>query len=172
MTEAIKHISKNHGVLGLWRGMSSAIPRISVSSAVQLLTFEKSLEFIRAKRIFHERSWGNACFASLISGVFVAVSMAPFDLIATRFYNQGVDSRGKGLLYRSVVDCTKKIYLEEGIVGFFKGWTANWFRLGPHTLLLLVFWDQLKYYHLLYEENKTNGKEISSMVASLPPELE
>ena len=64
-------------------------------------------------------------------------------------------------MYKSVVDCTRKTYLEEGFIGFFKGWTANWFRLGPHTLLLLVFWDQLKYYHLLYEtkakDPNTNG---------------
>ena len=40
--------------------------------------------------------WLSAFVASLISGTFVSVAIAPFDLISTRFYNQGVDSNGKG----------------------------------------------------------------------------
>jgi solute carrier family 25 protein 34/35 len=57
-----------------------------------------------------------------------------------------------GLLYKSVFDCARKIHHEEGLIGFYKGWTANYFRLGPHTLLLLVFWDRLKSSYRIYEE--------------------
>lgn len=77
--------------------------------------------------------------------------MAPFDLISTRFYNQAVDTEGRGRVYSSVVDCGRKIYEKEGFRGFYKGWSANYFRLGPHILLSLVFWDQLKHYYHLYE---------------------
>jgi len=28
--------------------------------------------------------------------------------------------------------------------GFYKGWLAHYFRLGPHTVLCLVFWEQTK----------------------------
>jgi solute carrier family 25 protein 34/35 len=38
----------------------------------------------------------NAFIASLLSGLLVSVAMAPFDLVSTRFYNQGVDANGKG----------------------------------------------------------------------------
>jgi solute carrier family 25 protein 34/35 len=58
-------------------------------------------------------------------------------------------------MYKSVFDCIRKIHHEEGMIGFYKGWTANYFRLGPHTLLLLVFWDRLKHHHRVYEENKS-----------------
>lgn len=105
--------------------------------------------------MFPHGTWMTAFCASLISGVFVSISMSPFDLIATRFYNQGVDAKGRGVLYKSLFDCVRKIHMEEGVTGFYKGWTANYFRLGPHTLLLLVFWDRLKHHHRLYEERST-----------------
>ncbi|OXA64674.1 solute carrier family 25 member 35 [Folsomia candida] len=160
MAQAIKSIYSKFGFTGLWRGSSSAAPRVAIGSAVQMVTFEKALEFVRASEyIPHNGPWKTAFFASLISGVFVTISMAPFDLVATRFYNQAVDINGKGLLYSSVLDCMRKVHHEEGILGFYKGWTANYFRLGPHTLLLLVAWDRLKHHHRLYEE-KNKGLNL------------
>jgi len=174
---ALKSIYAQHGVLGLYRGISSALPRVVVASAVQLSTFETSLgkpkqgfieidqnldfpvitfpnlaEFVRSSNLaMSQNRWTSAFLASLVSGILVAIAMAPFDLMSIRFYNQGVDAQGRGQLYNSVFDCGRKIYQKEGLRGFYKGWTANYFRLGPHTLLSLVFWDQLKHYHHMYE---------------------
>jgi len=157
LRQAFKSIYQKYGILGLWRGSTSAVPRVAVASAVQMLTFEKSVEFVKAQDVFPQGTWITAFCASLISGVFVTISMAPFDLVATRFYNQGVDPKGRGILYKTVIDCAKKIFKEEGFRGFYKGWTANYFRLGPHTLLLLVFWDRLKHYHRLHEAKKNSA---------------
>lgn len=40
---------------------------------------------------FSPQSWLAALIAAMISGVAVAVSMTPFDVISTRLYNQPVD---------------------------------------------------------------------------------
>ncbi len=29
-------------------------------------------------------------------------------------------------------------------MGFYKGWLAHYARLGPHTILTFVFWEQIK----------------------------
>lgn len=73
--------------------------------------------------------------------------MTPLDVVATRMYNQPVDIRGCGTLYRNVPDCFVKIFHEEGVWGFYKGWGPSFFRLVPHTVLSLVFWDQLRLFH-------------------------
>lgn len=70
--------------------------------------------------------------------------MTPFDVVSTRIYNQGVSGHGKGLYYSGVTDCFAKIFKAEGVWGFYKGFGASFFRIGPHTMLSLVFWDQLK----------------------------
>lgn len=54
------------------------------------------LEFVTDKKFFPEGSIWNAFLASLLSGLLVSVAMSPFDLVSTRFYNQELDSKGKG----------------------------------------------------------------------------
>ena len=80
----------------------------------------------------------------MVSGVVLVAFIAPFDVVSTRMYNQGTDSKGKGLYYRGVGDCFVKMYAKEGLWGFYKGWGAQLFRLGPHTVLNLIFWDALR----------------------------
>lgn len=46
MVLALAAIYKEHGLLGLWRGSSAAVPRVSVGSAAQLSTFSSSKEFV------------------------------------------------------------------------------------------------------------------------------
>ncbi len=81
--------------------------------------------------------------ASALSGFFVAVAMHPPDVISTRLYNQPVLS-GSGILYQGWVDCARKIGRIEGVRGYYKGFVAHYLRLGPHTLLTFIFWEQLK----------------------------
>ncbi len=46
MVHALAAIYREHGILGLWRGSSAAIPRVSVGSAAQLCTFSSSKELV------------------------------------------------------------------------------------------------------------------------------
>ena len=69
--------------------------------------------------------------------------MSPFDVVSTRLYSQEV-VKGKGVLYTGVLDCFRKTVAVEGFFGLYKGWTAQYFRLGPHTIMTFVLWEQLK----------------------------
>lgn len=62
----------------------------------------------------------------------------------------GVDAQGHGLLYKGYIDCVRKIYKSEGFFGFYKGLGPNYVRLGPHTVLCLMFWDFFKDVHQRY----------------------
>lgn len=144
MTEGLRTIYSNHGITGLWRGVSGAAPRVTVGSAAQLASFSTTKEYVVKQQLFSRESWMNAFLASMISGVAVTMFMTPFDVVSTRFYNQGTDATGKGLVYRGVADCFIKTFRAEGLWGFYKGWTVCYFRLGPHTTLSLVFWDEFR----------------------------
>jgi solute carrier family 25 protein 34/35 len=76
----------------------------------------------------------------MISGLVVAAAMNPFDVVSTRLYNQNA----KAPLYSGPLDSLKKIFIKEGVFGFFKGFSAHYFRMGPHTVLTLTFWEQMK----------------------------
>nr|XP_040038800.1 solute carrier family 25 member 35 [Gasterosteus aculeatus aculeatus] len=148
MVLALAAIYKEHGLLGLWRGSSAAVPRVSVGSAAQLSTFSSSKEFVVDLQVFPKDSWLVALSAGMISSVVVVTAMTPFDVVSTRLYNQPVDHVGKGQLYKGFADCFSKTLKKEGLVGLYKGLGASYFRLGPHTILSLFFWDELrKLYH-------------------------
>lgn len=147
MRGAFRSVYSEGGVLGLWRGAFAAMTRVTIGSAVQLTTFSKIKEALAKKKVFAEGSALVSLSASTTSGVVVTLFMTPFDVVSTRIYNQGLDSQGNGLLYRGVMDCYLKIFREEGLWGFYKGWGPSFLRLVPHTMLSLLFWDQLREFY-------------------------
>lgn len=46
MSHALRVIYREHGVVGLWRGSSAAVARVSVGSAAQLSTFSSAKELV------------------------------------------------------------------------------------------------------------------------------
>lgn len=87
--------------------------------------------------------------------------MTPFDVISTRLYNQPVDPKtGKGTVYKGIVDCTWKMFQTEGFLGFYKGISASFLRLGPHTVLSIFFWQLLRKEYLKYRDpnDQTDNK--------------
>ncbi|KAF6019384.1 SLC25A34 [Bugula neritina] len=122
---SLKNIYSQYGIMGLWRGSSGAVARVMLFSPDSLL-----IPFT----------------ASTLSGCAIVACMTPFDVVSTRLYNQkvvGATSKG-GVLYSGFTDCFYKIFAKEGLWGFYKGWAASLFRLGPHTVLSLVFWDHTR----------------------------
>lgn len=59
--------------------------------------------------------------------------------------NQPVDAQtGRGTLYRGPLDCAVKSVRQEGLLSLGKGLSANAARMGPYTVLVLVFNEQFK----------------------------
>ncbi|XP_020637735.1 solute carrier family 25 member 34 isoform X2 [Pogona vitticeps] len=99
VSSAFETIYKKQGLLGLWRGVSGAVPRVMVGSAVQLATFASAKEWVR---------------------------------------------KHKGKHYRGFFDCFLQISSKEGLLALYKGIGPAYLRLGPHTILSLLFWDELR----------------------------
>lgn len=46
ISDAFGSIYRQHGVAGLWRGVSGAVPRVAVGSAAQLATFASAKDWV------------------------------------------------------------------------------------------------------------------------------
>jgi solute carrier family 25 protein 34/35 len=143
-TDAFAKIYKTHGLKGLWRGATGSMVRVTVGSSVQLPTFTKVRGIINDLEVFHKDSLLTTFVSATVGGFAVCTAMTPADVVSTRLYNQPVDPSGKGLKYTGIIDCAFKIFKTEGIIGFYKGWSASLLRLGPHTVLSLCFWQELR----------------------------
>ncbi|KAM6163328.1 solute carrier family 25 member 35 isoform 2-T2 [Rhynchocyon petersi] len=150
MFQALTQIGQKHGLMGLWRGSLGGLPRVIVGSSTQLCTFSSTKDLITQWEVFPSQSWKVALVAAMVSGFVVVLAMTPFDVASTRLYNQPTDARGKGLMYRGILDALLQTARTEGIVGMYKGIGASYFRLGPHTILSLFFWDQLRSLYYRY----------------------
>lgn len=148
MFSGLKNIYKSGGITrGLFRGASASLPRAFIGSTSQLTSFSYCKEWLTHHNMFVDSPVLKAFFSSMVGGIVVAINMTPFDLISTRIYNQGVDAQGRGLIYKGYMDCVVKIMKTEGFFGFYKGIGPSYLRLGPHTVLCLVFWDILNGYY-------------------------
>lgn len=50
----------------------------------------------------------------------------------------------QGRLYRGLADCLVKTWRLEGPLALYKGLGPAYLRLGPHTILSMLFWDELR----------------------------
>lgn len=145
LIDALKTTYNSHGLKGLWKGYTAIVPRNVVGSSVQLSTFSSCKELVGQYDFFANSIFFAAVVSSLLTGFVTCVCMTPFDTAATRMFNQPVNNEGKGLLYKSVIDCFIKVSKTEGFWrGFYKGFGANYFRMCPQHLLNLTFWEQFK----------------------------
>jgi len=142
VVSAFLKIYRAHGIVGLYRGVSVTLPRGMIGSGSQIAAFGWTKDTLQRKTEL------DATYVSLISGfvagTFMAVAMNPADVVAVRLYNQGTTAAGKGLLYSGVTDCLVKIFKTEGVAGFYKGFFPHYLRIGPHSTLVLMFFDELK----------------------------
>uniref|UniRef100_A0A8C4EK27 Solute carrier family 25 member 34 n=1 Tax=Dicentrarchus labrax TaxID=13489 RepID=A0A8C4EK27_DICLA len=105
---------------------------------------------------FSPNSWLTALIAAMISGVAVAITMTPFDVISTRLYNQPVDESHRGRLYHGFSDCMLKVCQAEGLLGLYKGMGPVFLRLAPHTVLSMLFWDVMRQQTI--KDNHSQGR--------------
>lgn len=127
---------------GLTQGLTSAMARVSVGSATQLATFTRIKQILIAANVT-ESEFGIVCMASVCSSLALTLTMTPFDVVATRLFNQK-----HGLYYDGFLDCITKMYKHEGVAGFYKGTFAHFFRIGPHSILTLTIWDRYRTWFL------------------------
>ncbi|KAJ2127620.1 Mitochondrial oxaloacetate carrier protein [Coemansia sp. RSA 921] len=144
--DGLRRIWQAGGIRGLYRGMDAAMMRAGAGSAVQLATYDHFKSYI-SRTLAHRGLTDNSVYthflASMGTGFFVCLAMNPFDVVSTRMYNQKTVN-GQGALYRNPFQCFYKTVASEGVLSLYKGFLAHYLRLGPHTILMFVFVEQIK----------------------------
>eukprot|EP00516_Mucochytrium_quahogii_P006445 CAMPEP_0203749512 /NCGR_PEP_ID=MMETSP0098-20131031/4053_1 /ASSEMBLY_ACC=CAM_ASM_000208 /TAXON_ID=96639 /ORGANISM=" , Strain NY0313808BC1" /LENGTH=295 /DNA_ID=CAMNT_0050638585 /DNA_START=240 /DNA_END=1127 /DNA_ORIENTATION=- len=137
-------IYQMEGLKGYFRGFDAFVPRVVAYGAVQLGVYDFAKETLR--RTFHlNDGFPLQAGTAFIAAISAVVAIQPFDFLAARLMNQPVDPvTKKGTLYNGFLDCAYKSVKAEGVMCFSKGGWANMCRMGPYTVLVLVFFEQSK----------------------------
>lgn len=128
-------IFKNEGFKGLYRGVDAAILRTGAGSSVQLPIYNWAKHLIARYDLVPDGPIRHL-LSSTASGVGVCIVMNPWDVLMTRMYNQ------KGNVYKHPFDCMVKTVSIEGPLALYKGFIPHLLRIGPHTILTLMFMEQ------------------------------
>ena len=82
---------------------------------------------------------------SMIAGVVAAAVTSPVDLVKSRMMVQPLDpATGRGALYSTTTACFRTVVRTEGGLALFKGFHSQWLRIGPHTTISLMCFEQLR----------------------------
>ena len=129
-------IVREEGLRGLWRGTGVSMVRSGTGTSAMMPTNSRLKEF--AARWMPPGTVSDA-FCALAAGAATVAVINPIDVVRTRLYSQPLDAAGHGTLYSGALDAARKIVTIEGAPAFYKGASAHFLRVGPHTMLTFVF---------------------------------
>ncbi|CAD5116281.1 DgyrCDS5188 [Dimorphilus gyrociliatus] len=154
---ALFRISKEEGVLTLWRGCGPTIGRAMVVNAVQLATYSQAKQILLSTRYFKDDLFCHFV-GSMISGLATTIASMPVDIAKTRIQSMKViDGKPE---YSGAFNVLSTVIRKEGFFSLWKGFTPYYARLGPHTVITFIFLEQMnKLYkkYVLKDESSSGG---------------
>ncbi|XP_039258875.1 mitochondrial basic amino acids transporter-like [Styela clava] len=144
-------IVKNESPRGLFKGMSSPLLGLSFINAIVFGVQAQVITFLGRE----------TTYTHFISGAFAGavqcVICAPMELAKTQMQVQGIGKKAKKSdnMYKSSIDCIKKIYKSHGMKGCYKGMTLTLMRETPAFGCYFASYDILTSTVLLVDKTET-----------------
>jgi solute carrier family 25 uncoupling protein 8/9 len=157
-------IVRERGVKGLWRGAAMSTTRSAALTASQCAAYDSAKSFVRKWRRGEEDDLLTHLCASMLTGLVTTTVTNPVDMIKTQLYmsaatnsesaatrneSAGASARQKREVKKSAqpagaVAAARDVLKREGPRGFMRGWSANYLRLGPQTVITFVALEQFR----------------------------
>ena len=152
--EETSHIlhKEGKGIQGLWQGSTPNVTRAALLTASQLGSYDTSKTLFQSYLQLKEGILLHFS-ASMIAGVTAAIITSPVDTVKTRLMIQastqfsGPSSSSSSIpLSKGMIDGFRNIIRYEGFWSLYKGFNTQWIRIGPHTTITLLVYEQLRKY--------------------------
>uniref|UniRef100_A0A8C3U4G3 Mitochondrial uncoupling protein 4 n=1 Tax=Catharus ustulatus TaxID=91951 RepID=A0A8C3U4G3_CATUS len=140
---AFLKILSEGGVRGLWAGWVPNVQRAALVNMGDLATYDSVKHFLLLNTTLVDNSVTHSV-SSICSGLVAAVLGTPADVVKTRIMNQPRDNQGRGLLYKSSMDCLIQTVQGEGFMSLYKGFIPTWMRMAPWSLVFWLTYEQIR----------------------------
>lgn len=134
--DGLWRVYREEGAVKLMSGATMASSRATLVTIGQLSCYDQIKQLLLTTGIFADNVYLHFISSFLAGGIATAITM-PLDVMKTRVMN------AKPGQYSGLLDCAKDI-AKNGPFGFFKGFVPAFVRLGPHTILTFLFFEQLR----------------------------
>ncbi|XP_019627253.1 PREDICTED: mitochondrial substrate carrier family protein ucpB-like [Branchiostoma belcheri] len=141
---AFSEIWHTEGLRGLYRGIGPTVKRAAILTASQIPSYDHTKHAILNAGLMEE-GFPLFCVSAMVAGFITAFVTSPVDVIKTRIMNQASKHLPRDQwLYRNSLDCLLKTMRSEGLFGLYKGFIPNWMRIGPHTIVTFLIFEELR----------------------------
>ncbi|KAM9382974.1 mitochondrial uncoupling protein 4 [Phaethornis superciliosus] len=140
---AFMKILSEGGIRGLWAGWVPNVQRAALVNMGDLTTYDSVKHFLLLNTPLVDSTVTHSV-ASCCSGLVAAVLGTPADVVKTRIMNQPRDTQGRGLLYKSSMDCLVQTVQGEGFMSLYKGFIPTWMRMAPWSLVFWLTYEQIR----------------------------
>ncbi|NWX37653.1 UCP4 protein, partial [Notiomystis cincta] len=140
---AFLKILSEGGVRGLWAGWVPNVQRAALVNMGDLTTYDSVKHFLLLNTTLVDNSVTHS-ISSACCGLVAAVLGTPADVVKTRVMNQPRDGQGRGLLYKSSMDCLIQSVQGEGFMSLYKGFIPTWMRMAPWSLVFWLTYEQIR----------------------------
>jgi solute carrier family 25 (mitochondrial uncoupling protein), member 8/9 len=159
--QVLRGVVREKGIAGLWRGSAMSMTRSAVLTASQCATYD---EVKKATKTYTGMRDGVLLHftASMLAGLVTTTATNPVDMVKTQLYmdagggdggagvTEGAGKGGAGGRLRpglaGAFDALSMIVRKEGVAGLMRGWSANYVRLGPQTVITFVALEKFRAY--------------------------
>ncbi|KAF5093304.1 hypothetical protein D0Z03_002472 [Geotrichum reessii] len=129
--DAVRKMYNGSGVRGVFRGITPTLIREGHGMGAYFLAFEALVDReIKTKRIERKDIPGwKLCLFGASAGYAMWFTSYPIDIVKSKMQTDALDPKNQQ--YKSMLDCFRKIYIQNGIKGFFKGFLPTILRAAP-----------------------------------------
>lgn len=138
---ALYRISKEEGIQTYWRACTPTVFRACALNFGMLVPFEQCKEYLDEKL---GKNNLNRIYSSLFAAFCACIISLPFDNVKVKCQKMVKNSDGV-FPYTGFTDCVVKTARNEGLKGFYAGFSVFTARVGPHAVITLLTLDFLHY---------------------------
>ena len=125
----VKEIYQHNGVTGFYKGVQANMIRAMANNATNMAVYDNCKDGL--KNAGMKDGVALQFMSAFTTGFFMTCVVGPFDILRTRLMNQPSDVK----LYNGIADCATKIYKNEGLLAFYRGFFPIWGRFAPAVTL-------------------------------------
>ena len=134
----VRGVLASSGLRGLWAGAGPAAARAAVQTASQCATYDAAKSRIASATGWGEASPATHLAAAGVTGAVVTTATAPVDLVKTRLM---CAPQGQ---FAGALACGASIVRHEGPAALMRGWSVQYARLGPQSVVTFVVLERLR----------------------------
>jgi len=134
--DGLIRIIKEEGVFTLWKASGPNMQRAMFMTAGQLASYDQAKQMLLQSGYFQD-DMITYTLGSFIAAFIAAAITSPLDVIKTKMMNMRNNE------FLSNADCYKKTFQAGGVGAFYKGFIPYYLRLGPHTIITMLAFEQI-----------------------------